>query len=125
MRLLLDAHTLIWWLADNPELGAVARSLIADPANDVLVSAATVWEVSIRRAIGKLDAPPDLVRAIEEAGFEEAPVTALDAQVAGALEPHHRDPFDRMLVAQASRLGATVITRDAVFERYGTSTAPA
>jgi PIN domain nuclease of toxin-antitoxin system len=125
MRFLLDAHALIWWLADDPELGAVARSLIADPANDVLVSTATVWEVSIKRALGKLDAPPDLVGAIDDAGFEEASVTAMDAQVAGGLDPHHRDPFDRMLVAQAARLGATVITRDAVFARYGTSTAPA
>ena len=125
MRLLLDAHALLWWLADDPALGAVARSLIADPDNEVLVSAATVWEIAIKRALGKLDAPPDLVGALDETGFAEAPVTAVDAQVAGGLQAHHRDPFDRMLVAQAARLGATVVTRDPVFGLYGTPTVPA
>lgn len=124
VRLLLDAHALLWWLADDPELGAVGRSLIADPDNEVLVSAATVWEISIKRALGKLEAPPDLVRALEDSGFAEVPVTAADAQVAAALDGHHRDRFDRMLVAQAARLGATVVTRDSVFERYRTPTVP-
>ncbi len=122
---MLDAHALLWWLADDPALGAAARSLIADPDNDVLVSAATAWEIAIKRALGKLDAPPDLVAALDEVGFDEAPVTAADAELAGGLEAHHRDPFDRMLVAQAARLGATVVTRDPVFGRYGTATVPA
>lgn len=125
MRLLLDAHALLWWLADDPELGGVARSLITDPANDVLVSASTVWEIAIKRSLGKLEAPDDLVGALEEAGFDAVPVLAADAQLAGGLDPHHRDPFDRMLVAQAARLGASVVTRDAVFERYGTATVAA
>lgn len=125
MRLLLDAHALLWWLADDPNLGAVARTLIADPGSQVLVSAATVWEIAIKQGLGKLEAPPDLVAAIWECGFAEAPVTAVDGERAGSLDPHHRDPFDRMLVAQAARLDATVVTRDAVFERYGTRTVPA
>jgi PIN domain nuclease of toxin-antitoxin system len=125
MRLLLDAHALLWWLADDPSLRAVARALIADPDNEVLVSASTVWEIAIKRSLGKLDAPPDLVRALDEAGFTEAPVTAADAEVAGGLVAHHRDPFDRMLVAQAARLGATVVTRDPVFGLYGTATVQA
>ncbi len=122
MRLLLDAHALLWWLGDDPELGMTARTLITDPANEVFVSAATVWEISIKRALGKLDAPPDLVAALDKLGFIEAPVTAADGERAAGLEAHHRDPFDRMLVVQALRLGAVVITRDPVFERYGTET---
>ncbi len=122
MKLLLDAHTLLWWLADDAGLSTEARTRIADPANDVLVSAATVWEISIKRALGKLEAPPTLVEAIEAAGFAELPVTAADGVHAGGLEPHHRDPFDRMLVAQAERVGGVVVTRDPVFARYGVKT---
>ena len=66
MRLLLDAHALLWWLADDPSLGEAARTLIADPENEVLVSAATVWEIAVKRALGKLDAPADLVAALGE-----------------------------------------------------------
>jgi PIN domain nuclease of toxin-antitoxin system len=124
MRLLLDAHALIWWLADDPSLGPGARSLIADAENDVFVSAATVWEISIKRSLGKLDAPDDLVDALDDAGFAEAVITAIDADRAGRLDAHHRDPFDRMLVAQAERLDALLVTRDPIFERYGTRTVP-
>ncbi len=119
MTLLLDAHALLWWLADDPVLGAEARALIADPENEVLVSAATVWEIAIKRALGKLDAPGDLVAALDQLGLEDVSVTRADAERAGALPPLHRDPFDRMLVAQADRLGAAVVTRDPVFARYG------
>lgn len=119
MRLLLDAHVLLWWLAGHPTLGQEARARISDPDNEVLVSAATVWEIAIKRALGKLEAPPDLVSALDELGFAEAPITAADGQLAGSLAAHHRDPFDRMLVAQALRLRATIVTRDPVFARYG------
>lgn len=122
MRLLLDAHALLWWLADDASLGPEARARIADPANEIFVSAATVWEIAIKRALGKLEAPAELTETIAEAGFEEAPVTAADAERAGALEPHHRDPFDRMLVAQAIRLGATIVTRDPAFAPYDVPT---
>jgi PIN domain nuclease of toxin-antitoxin system len=122
MRLLLDAHALLWWLADDPSLDRNARDLIADPTNEVIVSAVTVWEIAIKRAIGKLSAPDGLAAVLERSGFIEAPVTAADAERAGGLEAIHRDPFDRMLVAQAVRLRAVVVTRDAVFVRYGTET---
>jgi PIN domain nuclease of toxin-antitoxin system len=125
MRLLLDAHALLWWLADDPTLDRKARVLISDPTNEVIVSAVTVWEIAIKRAIGKLDAPDGLAAALERSGFIEAPITAGDAERAGGLEPIHRDPFDRMLIAQAGRLRAIVVTRDAVFVRYGTETVPA
>ena len=122
MRLLLDAHALLWWLADDPSLDRHARDLIADPANEVIVSAVTVWEIAIKRAIGKLSAPDGLAAVLERSGFIEAPVTAADAERAGGLEAIHRDPFDRMLVAQAARLRAVVVTRDTVFARYGMET---
>jgi PIN domain nuclease of toxin-antitoxin system len=122
MRLLLDAHALLWWLADDPTLVPDARTAIADPTNDVFVSAATVWEIALKRALGKLDAPPDLVAVLDELGFQEAPVTGADGQHAAGLDPHHRDPFDRMLVAQAVRLDASIVTRDSAFARYGAPT---
>jgi PIN domain nuclease of toxin-antitoxin system len=122
MRLLLDAHALLWWLADDPSLDRHALDLIADPTNEVIVSAATVWEIAIKRAIGKLSAPDGLAAVLERSGFIEAPVTAADAERAGGLAAIHRDPFDRMLVAQAVRLRAVVVTRDSVFLRYGTET---
>ena len=118
MILLLDAHALLWWLADDPELTASTRSAIADPATDVLVSAVTIWEVEIKRALGKLKAPDGLVQVITDSGFGILPITGDDAERAGRLIPHHRDPFDRMLVAQAARLDAFVVSRDAAFAAY-------
>jgi len=123
--LLVDAHALLWWMGDDPDLADEARRAIADPANDVLVSAATVWEIEIKRALGKLDAPRGLVAALEPAGFGTLPITVGDAEAAGGLPPHHRDPFDRMLVAQAMRLDAIVVSRDASFAHYGIEILPA
>ncbi|HWH36964.1 MAG TPA: type II toxin-antitoxin system VapC family toxin [Candidatus Limnocylindrales bacterium] len=119
MILLLDAHALLWWLDDSPELDGQARATIADPLNEVLVSAATVWEIEIKRALGKLEAPLGLVDALEPAGLGSLPITLRDAEAAAYLPDHHRDPFDRMLVAQAQRLDAVVVTRDEVFSAYG------
>lgn len=121
MILLLDAHALLWWLARDPRLQSPASAAIADPANDVLVSAAVVWEIAIKRELGKLDAPDDTPAEIERAGFSGLPVTLSDAERAGGLPRHHRDPFDRMLVAQALRLDATVVSRDRAFDAYGVS----
>jgi len=124
VRLLLDAHALLWWLADDPALGGAARSQVADPANTVFVSAATVWEISIKRALGKLDAPDDLVDRLATEGFAEAPILASDGERAGRLDPHHGDPFDRILVVQALRLDAASVTRDPGFAAYGARTVP-
>jgi PIN domain nuclease of toxin-antitoxin system len=123
--LLLDAHALLWWLTDDPNLAGAARRSIADPANDVLVSAATIWEVEIKRHLGKLAAPPRLAEAVELAGFATLPITASDVERAAALPPHHRDPFDRMLIAQAARLDATIVSRDEAFARYDAPVLPA
>lgn len=120
MILLLDAHAVLWWLADDATLDVGGRSAIADPTNDVLVSAASIWEIEIKRTLGKLDAPVGLVDAIASAGFDVLPITGEDAVRAGTLPAHHRDPFDRMLVAQADRVGAVVVSRDPAFLAYGT-----
>ncbi len=118
MILLLDAHALLWWLADDPTLSRPARAAILTPLNDVLVSAASVWEIEIKRALGKLDAPDGLIEAIASAGFGSVPMTLADATRAARLPPQHRDPFDRMLVAQATRLDAIVVSRDSSFAGY-------
>ena len=125
MILLLDAHTLLWALADDPILRGEARGAIASPENDVLVSAATVWEIAIKRQLGKLEAPDDLLATITSSRFTGLPITLADADAAGALPGHHSDPFDRMLVAQARRLGAVVVTRDLAFTLYGVEILPA
>lgn len=119
MILLLDAHALLWWLGDEPKLSGAARAAIADPANDTLVSAATVWELAIKQGLGRLEIAADLVAELDRVGFSRLPVTLEDGAAAGALPPHHRDPFDRMLVAQAQRLDALVVTRDRAFAAYG------
>lgn len=119
MRLLLDAHTLLWWLANDATLSAVARSLIADPANEVLVSSATIWEIAIKRELGKVAAPAGVSSILASEGFTELLVTGTDGEAAAALPAHHRDPFDRMLIAQAQRNGLTIITRDRAFAAYG------
>jgi PIN domain nuclease of toxin-antitoxin system len=122
---LLDAHALLWWLSDDATLAADARSAIADPANDILVSAASVWEIEIKRALRKLSAPDGIVAAIESAGFGALAISAADAERAGRLPSHHRDPFDRMLVAQSQRLDAIIISRDTAFTPYEADILPA
>ena len=121
-RLLLDTHAFLWWLADESRLGIGARKRIAEPANAVFVSAATGWEIGIKRALGKLQAPDDLDSVVEDEGFAHLPVTFFHGEQAGALPPHHRDPFDRMLVAQAQAEGLVIVTRDPQIKTYGIRT---
>lgn len=119
MKLLLDSHAFLWWLAEDPKLGKEAREAVADPSSTVLVSAATVWELSIKAALGKLDLDgADLVEEIEANGFVELPMTARHAQAAATLPRHHDDPFDRVLIAQARVEGLTIVTRDSAFDAY-------
>lgn len=118
MRLLLDTHALLWWLADA-ELSAFAREAIAEPDNVVVVSAANAWEIAIKKSLGKLSAPDDLAEQIEINGFPPLPISIAHAQAAGALPRHHDDPFDRMLIAQALLEGLTVVTQDERFAAYG------
>lgn len=121
MKLLLDTHALIWWLEDSPELATAARDAIADGENEVAVSAASAWEMAIKQEAGKLRMPPTLEDAIKASGFTPLPITIDHALKAGALDPHHRDPFDRMLVAQALVESFTIVTRDPRFAAYGVS----
>lgn len=124
MRLLLDTRVLLWWLADDPSLGEEARADISTPGSAVFVSAATVWEVSIKRALGKLDAPSDLLRQIELSRFEPLSMTVAHAYAAGSLPRHHEDPFDRMLVAQAITEDLILLTRDPRISLYGAEVLP-
>ena len=124
MRLLLDTHALLWWLADEG-LTTQARDAIADPANLVVVSAASAWEISIKKALGKLAAPDDLEQQVQEGGFSPLPISIAHAIAAGQLARHHEDPFDRMLIAQAFAEGLTIVTRDKRFDDCGVALLPA
>jgi PIN domain nuclease of toxin-antitoxin system len=115
--LLLDAHALIWWLAEDAELSAPARRAIADESNDALVSAATIWEIEIKRQGGKLRTPEGILDALAPRILVVA-IDGADAVSAAGLPPHHRDPFDRMLIAQAHRLDAVIVSRDRAFAEY-------
>lgn len=122
MRLLLDTHVLLWWLADDAQLGAEARAAIGEGEAHVAVSAASAWEIAIKQRLGKLRAPDDLAAQLARHRFVQLAVTVPHALRAGALPPVHDDPFDRMLVAQAEFEGLTVVTRDAAIGRYGVPT---
>ncbi|HSG49073.1 MAG TPA: type II toxin-antitoxin system VapC family toxin [Longimicrobiales bacterium] len=120
MKLLLDSHAYLWWLADHPSLSDAARAAVADPGNVVYVSAATIWEIEIKRSLGRLDAgTADLVAEIEANRFAELPVGAAHAAAAARLPAHHGDPFDRMLIAQSQVDGLVCVTRDPAFDAYG------
>ncbi len=121
-RLLLDTHTVLWWLTDPEKLHKVAYQAIANAQNEVFVSAVSGWEIAIKRAIGKLQAPDDLEAGVEEQGFTPLSLTFHHAEQAGALPPRHGDPFDRMLVAQAQAEGLILVTRDARIPLYGVRT---
>ncbi len=118
----MDTHVLLWALGDDSNLGADARQALADPRNDVFVSAVSIWEISIKRALGKLRAPDHLTATVEAAGFSELPVAFVHAEQAGSLPKHHGDPFDRMLVAQAQVEGLILVTADANILRYAVRT---
>ena len=118
-RLLLDTHALLWWLGSDARLGAQARAIVTDARNEVFVSAASTWEIAIKRSLGKLSAPGGLDAIIGEEGFSPLPISLFHGQQAGSLPPLHRDPFDRMLVAQAQAEGLELLTVDARLAGYG------
>lgn len=121
MKLLLDTHVLLWWLDDPNLLTEESRDAIADPDNDVFVSAVVTWEIAIKRALGKLTAPNDLEEMLVQCGFQELPISAAHALATETLPFHHRDPFDRMLIAQAMYETASLVSRDAVVDLYQVS----
>ncbi len=118
MNLLLDTHVFLWWDRADKALNAEARALIADPANQVFISGVSIWEIAIKRRLKKLDFRGSAVAAIGANGFHELPILPIDAEAAGALAWLHNDPFDRMLVAQARRLGLTLATADAAIRDF-------
>ena len=119
MNLLLDTHIFIWWLEDSPKLSLVARKAITEPTKLIFVSAATIWEIIIKKAVGKLDCPDDLAEAMRANRFQHLPITFLHALAVGNLPLLHVDPFDRMLVAQAQSEGLTIVTVDDKVKQYG------
>jgi PIN domain nuclease of toxin-antitoxin system len=120
VNFLLDTHVLLWWLADDPSLSTEGRQLIAEPTNVFFVSAASAWEISIKRSLGKLKAPEDLQKAMAASYFQPLPITIHHALAAGGLPRHHADPFDRMVIAQAKTEGLTLLTHDRGIKAYGT-----
>ena len=119
MLLIVDAHALLWALQDGDDrLSSPARNAIADATNDVVVSAATIWEIEVKRAAGRLDSPSDLLEIVDATRIDILPVTGADGSAAARLPMHHKDPFDRMVIAQAMRLDAVVVTRDRAFAAY-------
>ncbi|MEM8628325.1 MAG: type II toxin-antitoxin system VapC family toxin [Pseudomonadota bacterium] len=122
MRVLLDTHVLLWALGNDPRLKAQHRDLLSSEAHDVFVSAATLWEIAIKRALGKLTAPEDLQDVLLAAGCRPLPITWAHAEAAGALPPKHADPFDRLLVAQARVESLTLATADASIVAYDVET---
>jgi len=121
MNLLLDTRVLLWWLDDNPILLSNAKEAIADGSNIVFVSAATIWEIRIKHSLGNLEVPVNFREVIEQQSFAMLSITVDHAHLVGELPPHHRDPFDRMLIAQAMFEHFTLVTRDSRFKQYEVS----
>jgi len=117
MRLLLDTHVILWWLGDSDELSDQVKDLL-DTEPSVHLSAVSAWEIAIKQSLGKLDGPDDLAERVRDSQFTSLPITAGHGVRAGRLPALHRDPFDRILVAQAQIEGMTVVTRDKWIPRY-------
>jgi PIN domain nuclease of toxin-antitoxin system len=123
VKLLLDTHVLLWWLADDARLGAQARELIADPGNDVLVSAVSLWEIAVKTRIGKLVASlDDILNVMRESGFIRLGLEDTHLRALMALPLHHRDPFDHLLMAQAMAERAVFCSNDVNVEKYSVET---
>lgn len=118
MRFLLDTHILLWWLGDDQRLSVEVREIIGNPENFIFVSAATVWEMSIKKSLGKLSVPSDLLEKLKENNFEVLNITAVHGLKVEDLPHHHKDPFDRMLIAQTLVEGLTLISGDTKFKLY-------
>lgn len=119
MRFLPDTHTLIWWLEEHPILPASLKEKIASSKNEKFYSIISLWEIAIKRSIGKLDIAADFRAALEDQPFDLLPLRTSHVDIIEHLPLHHRDPFDRMLVAQAQCERLTFITKDRHLERYG------
>jgi PIN domain nuclease of toxin-antitoxin system len=121
MRYLLDTHVILWWLTNDPSLTQDHRKIIMHKQNRCFVSAATVWEMSIKAGLGKLEIPKDYLDVVRSQGFFELPITWAHAEVARQLPTHHKDPFDRLLISQTISEGMTLLTVDENIKKYGIS----
>lgn len=123
MRVLLDTHTLLWWLDGDRRLSRRARGVIGDEDNEVWVSAASAWELATKARLGKLpealDVATDVAGCLTRQGFLELAITVLHAQRAGSLRIDHRDPFDRMLITQAQMEDLPIVTNEPLFDAFG------
>jgi PIN domain nuclease of toxin-antitoxin system len=124
VNLLLDTHVLLWWLAADALLPATACDAIASADNTVTVSAVSAWEIAIKKAVGRLDAPNDLADALRANEFDTLAISVAHALEAGALPAHHSDPFDRMLIAQARIERLMLVTVDTRFSDYDVELLP-
>jgi PIN domain nuclease of toxin-antitoxin system len=122
VRLLIDTHILLWADQRPREIAPTLRAAIRDETNDIVVSAATIWEIAIKRAIGKLRFDRPIVAAVLALGFEILPVDGAHAEHAGSLPPHHNDPFDRLIIAQAYLERMVLGTQDRLMRPYGVAT---
>lgn len=119
MKLLVDTHLLVWWVAGR-RLPREAAALIADPGNEVFASAASIWELAIKSGLGRIDVDPgELLRSLETGGFASLPVTNRHALAVATLPAIHGDPFDRLLVAQSKVEGMSLLTHDRILSAYG------
>jgi PIN domain nuclease of toxin-antitoxin system len=119
VRILLDTHLLLWWLEANPSLSAQARKMISDPENTVFVSAVSLWEIWLKQSLGKLRLPADFSERLAAESFECLPLTGSQTSQVSLLPWRHRDPFDRMLIAQAQVENLVFLTVDEVLAAYG------
>ena len=119
MKLLLDTHAALWFLSGDERLGENARRHLTDDTNRVLLSAAVVWEIAIKRALGKLVVPDDYLALLLDAGVQPLAVSVAHAAGVEHLPPHHRDPFDRMLVSQATMEAGALVSHDDALRPYG------
>ena len=118
MKLILDTHAALWWLSGDERFGRSAEEHLSDTTNQVLLSAAVVWEIAIKRSLGKLDAPGDFAPTLLGAGAHPLPISLDHAAAVELLPRHHRDPFDRLLVAQAMIERAAVVSADEALQAY-------
>ena len=119
MKILLDTHLLLWWLEASPLLSAQAKEMICDPENTVFVSAVSLWEIWLKQSLGKLRLPADFAEKLADESFESLPLMASQTRQVSSLPWHHRDPFDRMLIAQAQVEKLALLTADEALAAYG------
>ena len=125
MRLLVDSHVLLWWFEGADRLSKRCAAALADGSNELIVSAATLWELAIKQSQGRLHVTVDLGQHARDQGFLELPITGQHASELRTLPPHHGDPFDRMLIAQARFEGLRLVTADRAMSRYDVPILPA